>query len=121
MIEKGKRFGPYEVIEKIGQGGMGVVFRAREPRLERDVALKILPDRLASNPSFTRRFLREAQAAARIEHPGIVSIYGVGEEKGAYWLAMQLVSGRPLADRMTSGPMPVQKVLEVGRGCRGAD
>ncbi|MHC4777403.1 MAG: protein kinase domain-containing protein, partial [Planctomycetota bacterium] len=115
MTMKGRTFGPYEVLEKIGQGGMGVVYRARESRLQRDVALKILPDRLASNATFAKRFLREAQAAARIEHPGIVSIYGVGEENSTFWLAMQLVSGMPLADKMTSGPLPVEECLRITR------
>ncbi|MHC4597608.1 MAG: protein kinase domain-containing protein [Planctomycetota bacterium] len=115
MDMKGRTFGPYEVAEKIGQGGMGVVYRAREPRLQRDVALKILPDRLATNATFAKRFLREAQSAARIEHPGIVSIYGVGEQKGTYWLAMQLVSGKPLSEKMTAGPIPVETCLSIAR------
>ncbi len=115
MSKKGTRIGPYEILEKIGQGGMGVVYRAREDRLQRDVALKVLPERMASDASFAKRFIREAQAAARIEHPGIVSIFGAGQENDTFWIAMQLVSGQPFSERIRSGPLPPDDVLNVAR------
>src|SRR5947207_8899130 len=90
----------YRIVAKIGQGGMGAVYRATDPKLNRDVAIKVLPDALANDPDFLARFTREAQILASLNHPNIAVIYGVEERA----LVMELVTGQTLAERIAAGP-----------------
>ncbi len=119
---KDKKFlGPYEIRDKIGQGGMGVVYRAYERNLDREVAIKVLPREVSSNEKYIDRFLRESKAAAKIEHPNIVTIYGAGVDEGDYYLAMQLVKGKTLAKIVREeGVLPWKEALEVIRQAASA-
>src|SRR5262245_48612027 len=119
----GDRLGPYEISSAIGAGGMGEVYRARDTRLERDVAIKVLPDLFASDPEHLARFEREAKALAALNHPNIAAIYGV-EEQGPSTssghaatraLVMELVEGETLADRIAHGRLPVDEALEIAK------
>ena len=111
----GARVGPYEVIERLGAGGMGVVYRARDTRLGRAVALKVLrPD---ADAGLLRRFDREARAASALSHPNIVQIYDVGVapgEAGEHYVVMELVEGETLRRRLARGPLPIPEVLRLG-------
>jgi len=110
------RLGPYRVLEVLGVGGMGVVFRAEDPQLARPVALKAMLPGLAASKSARERFLREARAAAAIKHDHIVAIYQVGEDRGVPFLAMELLEGEPLEDRLKrKGKLPLAEVLRIGR------
>lgn len=111
MLEPGTRIGPYEIVAPLGAGGMGEVYRARDPRLQREVALKIPPPHLRDNPLAAERFRREAQLLAGLNHPHIAAVHGF--EAGA--LAMELVPGDTLADRLRRGAMPVEEALLVTR------
>src|SRR6266852_2785244 len=103
-IAPGTHLGPYEITAPIGAGGMGEVYRARDTKLGRDVALKILPEAFAHDTDRMARFEREAQVLASLNHPNIAAIYAV--EQGA--LVMELVEGPTLADRIAQGPMPIE-------------
>ena len=107
----GRQFGSYEVVAKLGEGGMGEVYRARDHKLNRDVALKILPDILAGDPDRLARFQREAQVLASLNHPNIAAIYGLEADA----LVLELVEGPTLADRIAAGPIPVQEALAIAR------
>jgi formylglycine-generating enzyme required for sulfatase activity len=110
------RLGPYRVLEVLGAGGMGVVFRADDPQLRREIALKAMLPALAASASARQRFLREAQAAAAIKHDHIVTIHQVGEDRGAPFLAMEFLEGEPLEDRLQrAGKLPVPEALRIGR------
>jgi serine/threonine protein kinase len=110
------RLGKYRVLEILGHGGMGVVFKAEDPLLRRTVAVKVMLPALAASASAGQRFLREAQAMAAIEHDHIVRIYQVEEERGVPFLAMELLKGEPLADRLNREPkLPLAEVLRIGR------
>ena len=109
----GARFGPYHITAAIGSGGMGEVYRARDTRLNRDVAIKVLPEALASDPERVRRFTREAQALAALNHPHIAQIYGVEESEGIRALVMELVEGETLADRIARGRIPPAEALAI--------
>src|SRR5437868_1801686 len=100
----GTRLGPYEIVAAIGAGGMGEVYRARDTQLNREVAIKILPDAFASDPGRVARFKREAQLVASLNHPNIAAIYGF--EESAHALVLELVEGPTLADRIAQGPIP---------------
>src|SRR5688572_8698693 len=110
----GKTLGHYHILEKIGAGGMGEVYRARDEQLERDVALKVLPATSFSDPAARARLLREARAAAGLNHPHICTIHEVGEADGQAFIAMELVAGQPLSARLAAGPMPPEEVLRYG-------
>ncbi len=110
-------FPELEVLEIIGQGGMGIVFKARQPRLDRFVALKILPPALAAQPGFAERFTREARVLARLAHPHIVAIYDFGESAGFFYLIMEFVNGVNLRAAMRAGVKPEQALLLVPRIC----
>jgi serine/threonine protein kinase len=110
-------FPELEILELIGQGGMGVVFKARQPRLDRFVALKILPPVLAARPGFAERFTREARALARLAHPHIVAVYDFGERAGFYHLVMEYVNGVNLRQAMRAGMTPEQALALVPRVC----
>ena len=111
----GTRLGPYEVAALIGLGGMGEVYRAHDLTLNRDVALKVLPDAFALDPDRLTRFKREAQVLASLNHPNIAAIYGFEESNGIRALVMELVEGPTLADRIARGPIPVDEALPIVR------
>ena len=105
-LSAGARVGAYEVLAPLGSGGMGEVYRARDTRLKRDVAIKILPDTFASDPDRLARFQREAEVLASLNHPNIAAIHGLEESDGTRALVMELVEGETLADRIARGPIP---------------
>jgi Tol biopolymer transport system component len=109
----GTRIGAYEVIESLGAGGMGEVYRARDTRLDRIVAIKILPDAFARDPDRLARFEREAKMLAALNHPNIASIYGVEEGAGRHALVLELVEGPTLAERIAQGPIPIDEALAI--------
>src|SRR5262245_51277117 len=111
----GRRVGPYEVLDAIGSGGMGEVYRARDTKLQRDVALKVLPPPLRSDPDRLSRFAREARSLAALNHPNIAAIYGFEEADDVQALALELVEGPTLADRIGAGPLPLDEVLSIAR------
>ena len=105
--------GPYEIVAPIGAGGMGEVYRARDERLKRDVAVKVLPAELAADPERRSRFEREARAASALSHPNILTVYDIGTHDSTVYIAMELVEGGTLKDLVASGPVPVKKLLEI--------
>jgi serine/threonine protein kinase len=111
----GTRLGPYEIVAAIGAGGMGEVYRARDTRLGRDVAIKVLPDSFADDPDRLARFEREAQLLASLNHPNIAIIHGLEESSGVRALVMELVEGPTIADRIAEGPIPVEETLRLTR------
>ncbi len=113
LLQPGARVGPYDVVALIGAGGMGEVYRARDSRLRRDVALKILPTSVAGDPDRRVRFEQEAHAAAALNHPNILAIYDVGGAEDVSYIAVELVNGTTLATAMQRGPMPVRALLDV--------
>src|SRR6201993_5526101 len=113
-LTPGTRLGPYEIQDARGAGGMGEVYRARDTRLERTVAIKILPAHLCSSPDLRARFEREARAVSSLNHPHICHLYDVGEQDGAAYLVMEYLEGETLADRLRKGPLPLEQVLKVG-------
>src|SRR6185295_3334230 len=114
-LSAGHLFGPYEVISLLGSGGMGEVYRARDTKLARDVALKVLPDAFALDPERIARFRREAQVLAALNHPHIASIYGREESHGAPALVLELVEGATLADRLVHGALPLDEAWPIAR------
>jgi serine/threonine-protein kinase len=110
----GKTVGPYRVLDKLGEGGMGVVFRARDSRLDRDVALKVLPAEALGDDSARRRLLHEARTASALNHPNICAIYDVGEADGQVYIAMELVHGRLLTADLGRDPSALPRVLRLG-------
>src|SRR5207302_4799401 len=113
-LQIGKQVGSYEITSLIGKGGMGEVYRARDTRLQRDVALKFLPEAFASDPDRLSRFQREAQFLASLNHPHIAAIYGLEEGKPNA-LVMELVEGPTLAERIAQGPIPLEEALPIAR------
>src|ERR1700716_1800589 len=111
----GARLGPYEIVSALGAGGMGEVYRARDTKLNRDVALKILPDVFASDPDRLARFTREAQTLAALNHPKIAHIHGLEDGGGVRALVMELVEGEDLSERIARGPIPLDEALPIAR------
>ncbi|MDA2923935.1 serine/threonine-protein kinase [Acidobacteria bacterium AH-259-L09] len=111
----GQTISHYKIIEKISEGGMGEVYRATDTKLNRDVALKVLPDVFAKDPRRMARFEREAQLLASLNHPNIAAIHGLEEADGVYFLVLELVEGETLAERVAKGPLPIEEALEVCR------
>jgi eukaryotic-like serine/threonine-protein kinase len=111
----GSTISHYRITEKIGAGGMGVVYRAGDMNLQREMALKFLPNEMASDPGARKRLVKEAQAASRLNHPNIATIYEVGEANGTPFIAMELVNGESLKDVLRRGPLPPQRLLEIAR------
>ncbi len=105
----------YKVLEKIGQGGMGEVYRAEDTNLSREVAIKVLPEQFTQDPQRLARFEREAKLLAQLNHPNIAAIYGLEEAEGVRFLALELVPGETLAERVAKGPVPVEEALEICR------
>jgi eukaryotic-like serine/threonine-protein kinase len=114
-LAPGDRLGPYELQALLGAGGMGEVYRGRDTRLGRDVALKVIAPRLADDPAFRRRFELEARAASALNHPSIVTIYDIGETDGRSWIAMEWVEGRTLRHALEDGPLPVGEAWSITR------
>jgi non-specific serine/threonine protein kinase len=109
----GQRIAHYEILGRLGSGGMGDVYRARDTRLKREVALKVLPAAISDDPMRRRRFEREAQVASSIKHPGIVTIYEFGEHEGRSFIAMELVEGDSLRELIGKGPLPIDRALDI--------
>jgi serine/threonine protein kinase/Tol biopolymer transport system component len=114
-LAAGTRLGPYEILAPLGAGGMGEVYRARDAKLNRDVAIKVLPVAFASDAERLARFRREAQMLASLNHPHIAAIYGLEEAGGIEALVLELVPGETLAERLAKGPIPVEEALEIAR------
>jgi Tol biopolymer transport system component len=113
-IAAGTRLGPYEIVAPLGAGGMGEVWRARDTRLDRSVAIKVLPRDLAGNAQFRQRFEREAKAISQLNHPNICTLHDIGDEQGTGYLVMELLDGETLADRLAKGALPPAEVLRYG-------
>ena len=114
-LEPGATLGPYEVVEEIGRGGMGEVYRARDTKLDRDVALKVLPQAFTDDPDRLARFEREAKVLASLNHPNIGHIYGLEEADGQKALVLELIEGPTLADRIKQGPIPIDEALPIAK------
>jgi len=116
----GKTISHYKILDKLGAGGMGVVYRAEDLSLGRQVAVKLLSPHLISDPKARRRFLHEAKAAAALDHPGICAIYDAGETEGQLFIAMALLEGQTLQERIAAGPLPIAESLEIAMQVAGA-
>ena len=114
-LSEGDRLGAYEVLALIGAGGMGEVYRARDPRLNREVAIKVLPEGLASDATALARFEREARAVAALSHPNILDIHDMGASGGVSWVVTELLEGETLSRRLTAGALPWRKAAEIAR------
>src|SRR5712692_8052078 len=111
-LSAGMRLGPYEILSALGAGGMGEVYSARDTRLDRTVAIKVLPEHLSSNPQLRERFDREAKAISSLSHPHICPLYDVGHQDGVDFLVMEFLEGETLAHRLKKGPLPPDQVLQ---------
>src|SRR5215831_18462723 len=113
-LSAGTRLGPYEIVAPLGAGGMGEVYRARDSRLERAVAVKVLPQELLSDAEALARFEREAKAVAALSHPNILAIHDFGREGGVAYAVMELLEGQTLRRRIGRSSVPVAKAIEIG-------
>lgn len=113
-LASGTRLGPYEILAPLGAGGMGEVYRARDPRLQREVAIKILPELVCNDPDRLRRFEQEARAAGALNHPNILAVYDVGTHEGTPYLVTELLEGASLRTRLTAGPLSSRKATDYG-------
>src|SRR6201993_101052 len=111
-LTSGTKLGPFEIQSLIGAGGMGEVYRARDPRLGRDVAIKVIPVSLAADSERLRRFEQEARAVAALNHPNILAIYDIGTREGAPFIISELLEGESLRKRLSSGALPVRKAID---------
>src|SRR5450432_1437843 len=118
----GTRLGPYQIQSPLGSGGMGEVYRALDTRLDRIVAVKILPSHLSEDPEAKQRFDREARTISSLNHPNICTLHDVGHQDGIDYLVMEYLEGDTLADRLRKGPLPVEQVLKYGiEICQGLE
>ncbi|HYV41588.1 MAG TPA: serine/threonine-protein kinase, partial [Thermoanaerobaculia bacterium] len=111
-LSSGTRLGPYEILAPLGAGGMGEVYRARDDRLKREVAVKVLPASFSNDPERLRRFEQEAQAAGGLNHPNILAIHDIGTLEGAPYIVSELLEGETLRERLSSGALPVRKAID---------
>src|SRR5215510_3072273 len=109
----GTRLGPYEILASLGAGGMGEVYRARDVRLAREVAIKVLPAEVALDTSRLKRFEKEARSASALNHPNIVTVHDLGSSDGIAWIAMERVEGQTLRKRLFRGALPIKKLLPI--------
>jgi serine/threonine protein kinase len=112
-LAAGTKLGPYEILAPIGAGGMGEVYRAKDPRLGREVAIKVLAPDVAQDPERVRRFENESRAASALNHPNIVTVYDVGSENGATYTAMELVHGVTVREIADEGSVPTRRLLDL--------
>jgi Tol biopolymer transport system component len=113
-LSAGSRLGPYEILSALGAGGMGEVYKARDTRLGRTVAVKVLPDRLSSDAELRQRFEREARTVSQLSHPHICALYDVGHQDGTDYLVMEYLEGQTLAEKLVKGPLPLDQALRCG-------
>ena len=113
-LSPGARLGPYEIVSPAGAGGMGEVYRARDTRLDRTVAIKVLPPDLTSDPAARQRFEREARAVAALSHPHICPLFDIGQQDGTDFLVMEYLDGETLAARLARGKLPLDQALQYG-------
>src|SRR5512132_2081124 len=113
-LSTGTRLGPYEILAPIGAGGMGEVYSARDTRLDRDVAIKVLPEHRAQSPVALARFERESKAVAALSHPNILALYDVGNEQGISFAVTELLEGETLRGRLRRGAVPSREAVEMG-------
>ncbi len=112
-LQSGTRLGPYEIQSALGAGGMGEVYKARDTRLDRTVAIKVLPEHVASNPELKQRFEREAKTISSLNHPHICTLYDVGSQDGVDFLVMEHLEGETLAQRLSKGALPLDQALTI--------
>src|SRR5271165_965127 len=112
-IQPGAKLGPFEVIGALGAGGMGEVYRARDTRLDRVVAIKVLPSHLSTDPEAHERFDREARALSSLNHPNVCTLHDVGHQDGVYFLVMEFLEGQTLGDRLARGPLLFPEALRT--------
>ena len=112
MLASGTTLGPYKIFAPLGEGGMGEVYRARDSRLDRDVAIKVIPLQFSHDPGSVKRFEQEARAAGALNHPNVVAIFDVGVHEGSPFVVMELLEGETLRERLSQGPIPVRKVID---------
>ena len=113
-LAPGTRLGPYEITAALGAGGMGEVYRARDRRLERTVAIKVLPAQFSADVARKQRFEREAKTISQLNHPHICTLHDIGSQDGIEYLVMECVEGETLAKRLEKGPLPLEQVLKYG-------
>src|SRR5215471_12177881 len=114
-VDVGTRLGSHEIIALLGKGGMGEVYRARDTKLKREVAVKVLPEEFSRDPDRVHRFQREAEVLASLNHPNIAAIYDLEEVSGSRYLVLELVEGATLADRLKHGALPVEEALNIAK------
>jgi serine/threonine-protein kinase len=120
-LEPGDQLGDFEIVSTVGAGGMGVVYKARQQALERDVALKLIREEIASEPEYRERFMREAKLAASVDHPHVVTVYDVGDEDGRLYLVLQWIDGTNLRQLLdSSGRLPPKRAIAIGTQLAGA-
>src|ERR1700693_4302355 len=113
MLPPGTKLGPYEIVAPLGAGGMGEVYQARDSRLGRIIAIKILPPELASDSDRLHRFEREARSTSGLNHPNIVTIYDLGQDGSTHYIAMEMIEGKTLRELLAGGSLPIRKVIEI--------
>src|SRR5215469_5266868 len=113
-LTAGAKLGPYEIVSPLGAGGMGEVYRAKDTRLDRTVAVKILPEHLAANSEARQRFEREARSISSLNHPNICVLHDIGSQNGTSYLVMEFVEGETLEVRLQKGPLPLKQALTYG-------
>jgi serine/threonine protein kinase len=113
-LNSGTKLGPYEIVSPLGAGGMGEVYRARDTRLDRTVAIKVLPENLKSDSELRARFDREARAISSLQHPHICALFDVGHQDDIFFLVMEYLDGETLANRLLRGALPLEQVLKIG-------
>src|SRR5712691_6727842 len=112
-LSRGSSIGPYEIVVRLGAGGMGEVYRARDPRLGRDVAIKVLSEGTAADRDRLRRFVAEAKAASALNHPNILTVHEFGETESGPYIVTELVEGQTVRELLSGGPLPVYRALDI--------